>query len=155
MKASCLAITVAAMAIGLSAPAREVSQDKIPELQKPRPEVSNTTTVSGCIAHGTSSDTYVLTHVMRDVEGTAKEATEPLTLMLSGSDVDVGKHVGHKVSVTGWDVTADRAMGTTRATETSKPATEAMAKKPGTTVPGVFTVKSLKMMSASCSEPGD
>ena len=134
MRTTCLAITMAAMAIGLSAPARGVSQDKIPELQRPRPDFAMSTTITGCVAQGTTTDTYVLTNVSRDVEGTAKAATRPVSLALSGSDVDVGKHVGHKVSVTGWDITAKETVGK---------------------VPGVFTVKSLKMISASCSEAGD
>ena len=133
MKTTCLAITMVAMAIGLSAPTRGVSQDKIPELQRPRPDFAMSTTITGCVAQGTTTDTYVLTNVSRDVEGTAK-ATRPVTLALSGSDVDVGKHVGHTVSVTGWDITAKETVGK---------------------VPGGFTVKSLKMISASCSEAGD
>jgi hypothetical protein len=149
MKTICLAITMAAMTIGLSAPARGVSQDKIPELQRPRPDFAMSTTVTGCVAQGTTTDTYVLTNVTRDVEGTAKAATKPVTLVLSGSDVDVGKHVGHRVSVTGWDITGNRATGA------GKPATEAIVKETGAKLSGVFTVKSLKMISASCSEAGD
>jgi hypothetical protein len=152
MKTTCLAITMVAMAIGLSAPTRGVSQDKIPELQRPRPDFAMSTTVTGCVAQGTTTDTYVLTNVTRDLEGTVKAATKPLTLVLSGSDVDVGKHLGHKVSVTGWDITANRAMGAAGA---SKPATESIVKETGGKVPGVFTVKSLKMISASCADAGD
>jgi hypothetical protein len=151
MKTTCLAITMAAMAIGLSAPARGVNQDKIPELQRPRPDFAMSTTITGCVAQGTTTDTYVLTNVTRDVEGTAR-ATRPVTVALSGSDVDVGKHLGHRVSVTGWDITANRVMGATGA---NKPATEAVVKETGAKAPGVFTVKSLKMISASCSQAGD
>ena len=66
----------------------------------------------------------------------ATKAMAPATLSLTGSSVDLSTHVGHKVSVTG--SLAHEKMG-------------AMDK--GTMGQGTsaFTVKSLKMVAATCS----
>ena len=156
-----LAATVA-MVAGLSAyaPVTESGQEQIPLLPMPLPIAAQSATVTGCVAHGTAADTYLLTGGVRDVEPMApsvpmaKEGSKLETLLLTGSDVDMSKHVGHKVSVTGMDIAAaDRPVGTSGATD-AKPGTDSAMTKTGAKVPAGFTVKSLKMISASCAEAG-
>jgi hypothetical protein len=131
-----------------------VSQDKISELPTSPAVFSLNTTVTGCVAQGTTANTYILTNVIRDGDATAKERGKSETLLLSGSDVDMSKHVGHKVSVTGVDDIAALPIGTTGALEIIKPTAESTVAKDAK-VPAGFAVKSLKMISASCSEAGD
>ena len=159
-----LAATVA-MVAGLSAyvPVTESGQEQIPLLPLPLSTAAQSATVSGCVTHGAAADTYVLTGVVRDIDpmapttppvATAKEGSKPETLLLTGSDVDMSKHVGHKVSVTGMDIAAaDRPIGTSGTIE-AKPGTDAAMTRTIAKVPGGFTVKSLKMISASCAEAG-
>ena len=130
MRTSCLTITVVAMAIGLSAPARGVSQDKIPLLPIQRPAVAATATVTGCVAQGATIDTHVLTHATREVEGMALGTATPVTLVLSGTDVVLSNHVGHKVSLTGWDVAAK---GPNSATGRASPPLKPWPRRPART----------------------
>jgi hypothetical protein len=58
----------------------------------------------------------------------SKDGMAPTSLMLTGTSVDLGKHVGHKVSITG---SSSHEKADTMAT--------------------VLSVKSLKMIAASCS----
>jgi hypothetical protein len=106
------------------------------------------------VGRGTNSETYVLTNVTRDGEAAVKPASETETLLLSGSDIDISTHVGHQVSVTGMHTALDQAIGTTGAASV-KPATESTLSTTGAKVPAGFTVQSLKMISATCSEAGD
>jgi hypothetical protein len=156
-----LAATVA-MVAGLSAyvPVTESGQEQIPLLPMPLSIAAQSATVTGCVAHGTAADTYLLTGGVRDVEPMApsvpmaEEGSKLETLLLTGSDVDMSKHVGHKVSVTGMDITAaDRPVGTSGAID-AKPGTDSSMTKTGAKAPAGFTVKSLKMISASCAEAG-
>jgi hypothetical protein len=156
-----LAATVA-MVAGLSAyvPVTESGQEQIPLLPMAQPIAAQSATVTGCVAHGTAADTYLLTGAVRDLEPMAapvpmaKEGAKTETLLLTGSDVDMSKHVGHKVSVTGTDIAAaDRPVGTSGATD-AKPGTDSATTNIGAKVPAGFTVKSLKMISASCAEAG-
>ena len=134
-------------------PRQGVSQDKIPELPTSRAVFSLSTTVTGCVAQGTTANTYILTNVIRDGEATAKQPVKPETLLLSGSAVDMSKHVGHKVSLTGVDAAAAPPIGT-RCDRLVKPTAESTVAD-GAKVPTGFTVKSLKMIAASCSEAGN
>jgi len=162
-----LAATVA-MVAGLSAyvPVTESGREQIPLLPMPQPIAAHSATVSGCVAQGTVADTYVLTGVVRDVDPLApptppvpmapmaNEGSKHETLLLTGSDVDMSKHVGHKVSVTGTDIAAaDRPVGTSGAVD-AKAGTDSAITKTVAKVPAGFTVKSLKMISASCAEAG-
>jgi hypothetical protein len=120
---------------------------------------------TGCIKAGSAAGTFMLTHVAtadhmgKDMtkkdamgkdtmvshamtkdamakDGMSHEWTAPATLTLAGSSVDLSKHSGHKVSLTGslahekMDAMEKRTMGKSTAT---------------------FTVKSLKMIAATCS----
>ena len=66
----------------------------------------------------------------------ASDALPPATLSLTGSSVALSKHIGHKVSVTG--SVAHETMG-------------AMDKDAMGNATSTFTVKSLKMLGATCS----
>ncbi len=153
MKTSCLTVTVAAMLVGLSGATATGIQDKIPEIPTIRGAAVKNVTVRGCVGRGTTADTYILTNVTRDGEATVKDASKPETLLLSAANIDISVHVGQQVSVTGMHDTS-QAIGTTVATEV-KPATESMVAKTAAKVPAGFAVKSLTMISATCSQAGD
>jgi hypothetical protein len=91
---------------------------------------------SGCV-EGSQTGSYTLTHwVMADAKKSMKKADSmkkddsmapaPLALSAAAPSVDLSKHVGHKVTVTGTDENSMNGMAT-------------------------FKVKSLKMIGASCS----
>jgi len=113
------------------------------------------TNYTGCIEAGSAAGAFMLTHLAtadhmgKDVmkkdamkkdtmaeDSMSKDSMAPTTLTLAGSSVDLSKHVGHKVSVTGspahekMDTMEKGTMG--KATPT-------------------FTVKSLTMVAATCS----
>ena len=69
-------------------------------------------------------------------DGMSKDAMAPTTLTLMGSSVDLSQHLGHKVSVTG--SLAHEEM-------------DAMDKGTMGKATSAFTVKSLKMVAATCS----
>jgi hypothetical protein len=106
-------------------------------------------TYTGCIEAGTAAGTFMLTHVAADVMGKdamkkdtmSKEAMAPTALTLSSSSVDLSKHLGNKVSITG-----SAAHGKMDAMGKDTMAKDAMMKDVS-----AFTVKSLKMVAASCS----
>jgi hypothetical protein len=70
------------------------------------------------------------------MDGMSKDAMAPTALTLTGSSVDLSKHLGHKVSVTG--SLAHEKM-------------HAMDKGTMGKATSAFTVKSLKMVAATCS----
>ena len=148
-KNSCLAVTIAAIVAGLSG-SMEGMQDKIPEIPKLQPAAAQSMTVTGCVGRGTAADTYVLTNVIRDGEAVGKNVSKIETLLLSGSDIDFSRHVGHKVAVTGMHAARGYTIETTAAT-----AIESAMGKTGAKVPSRFTVQSLTMISATCFEAGD
>jgi pentapeptide MXKDX repeat protein len=117
-------------------------------------------TYTGCLEAGGEPGSFTLTHLAAEDhmgkdamkkdtmdKGTMKkdtmakdsmsqDAMAPLVLSVMGSSVDLAKHLGHKVSVTG------------------SPAHEkmdAMGKDTMGKGASAFTVKSLKMVAASCS----
>ncbi len=106
-------------------------------------------TYTGCIAAGTAAGTFVLTHVVDDHMGKdamkkdtmAKDTMAETTMPLISASVDLGKHLGHKVSVTG-------TVGHGKMDAMGK---DAMAKDAMAKDGEAFTVKSLKMVAASCS----
>ena len=121
-------LAVAALSQGIGA------QDK---MAKP---MGKDKTYTGCIAAGDMAGSYTLTHVMNDMamgKDTMKKDTMGKDSMakpmaIDSKSVDLSKHVGHKVAVTG----PDRAMGM-KGDAMSKP----MA---------AWTVTSIKMIAASC-----
>jgi len=111
------------------------------------------TTYTGCIEAGSAAGMFTLTHVVEDhkgdgmmkdskdkaamsVEHMEHDAMAPTMLSLTGTTVDLHKHLGHKVAVTG---------------SASHGAMQAMEKDTMNGAPTTFSVKSLKMIAASCS----
>ena len=100
-----------------------------------------------------TAGTFILTlvaddHMAKDAmkkdtmkKDTMGKDTMATTLTLSSTSVDLSKHVGHKVSVTG-----SAAHGKMDAMGKDTMAKDGMAKDGST-----LTVKSLKMVAASCS----
>ena len=145
-------VAVVAMSMALSATAAGGSQDKIPQLPRRDMTDMKSTTLTGCVARGTAPDTYTLTETQ---EGAAAptDATPRLAVALSSTDVDLGKHVGHSVSVTGLYARADVPTATA-GTEKPSPAPTAAIEDDKIT-PRAFAVKSLKMVAASCVQPAE
>ena len=126
-------------------------------------------TYTGCVEAGMTAGTFTLTHVAVGAMGKdamkkdtmkkdamakdtmakdtmakdtmGKDAMAPETLALTSSSVDLRKHLGHKVAVTG-----SAAQGKMDAMGKDTMAKDGMMKDAP-----AFTVKSLKMVSASCS----
>jgi len=123
---------------------------------------------TGCIEVGSTAGTFTLTHVADDhmakdamkkdtmkkdtmksdtmgkdtmKNDTMGKDTMATTLTLTSASVDLSKHLGHKVSVTG-----SAAHGKMDAMGKDTMAKDGMAKDAS-----AFTVKSLKMVAASCS----
>ena len=109
-----------------------------------------TRTYIGCLAAGAEAGTFTLTHAIADDhmgkdamksdamnsdamkhDAMKNDAMKNDTLAVSSKNVDLGKHVGHKVSVTG-SSGADKMDANGKSTS-------------------ALTVTSLKMVSASCS----
>jgi pentapeptide MXKDX repeat protein len=117
-------------------------------------------TYTGCVEAGSEPGSFTLTHLAaedhmdsdamkKDAMGKdtmkkdtmvkdrmSKDAMAPMALTVTGSSVDLGKHLGHKVSVTG-----SPAHGMM----------DSMGKDTMGKGASAFTVKSLKMVAASCS----
>jgi hypothetical protein len=147
MKISIVAATAICLALGGVV---AVAQEKIPELQREGAAGANTTTLSGCVARGTSTGTYTLTSPAKKGDAST-DTDQPRTVALGGTDVDLAPHVGHTVSVTGSYVAAMEPAGPTGTSGTEKPAPTADLTKPLRTL----TIKSLKMIADSCSEPAE
>lgn len=110
-------------------------------------------TYTGCLETGAAAGTFTLTHVTEDHMGKAMmkdskakgamsgeqmehDSMAPATLSLTGTKVDLQKHLGHKVAVSG-------SMSPDAMHSTEKDSMKAS--------PSVFSVNSLKMIAASCS----
>jgi hypothetical protein len=120
-------VTVAMLGVALGAQDRMADTGKMDSMAKEQ-------TYTGCV-ESAQAGRYSLTHVKSadamktdPMKGDAmmKDSMAPESLGLSSSAVDLSRHVGHKVSVTGAE---------------------------GDTMGGMvtFTVKSLKMVAKSCS----
>jgi hypothetical protein len=111
------------------------------------------TTYTGCVEAGAAAGLFTLTHVGEDQMGQEMmkdskdrgamsggqmehDSVAPTMLSLIGTRVNLQKHLGHKVSVSG---------------SISHDAMRSMEKDSMKASPSVFTVKSLKMIAASCS----
>jgi len=106
-------------------------------------------TLTGCVERGTAMESYTLREA-NEGETTISNLTPRPAVALSSTDVDISKHVGHSVSVSGSYAKAEIAVGTN---EAEKPATApaAIAEADGKTL-RTFTVKSLKMLAGSCQQ---
>ena len=108
------------------------------------------TTYTGCVEAGSEPGSFTLTHLAAEdhmgkdtmkkdtmaKDSMSKDAMAPMVLSVTGSSVDLGQHLGHTVSVTG-----SPAHGKM----------DAMGKDTMGKGASAFTVKSLKMVAASCS----
>jgi len=109
---------------------------------------------TGCLEAGSVADTFTLTHVkaadrmgkgsmktdsmQKDTmakEGMSHDSMAPTTVMLSGSQGELRKHLGHTVTIAG---------------PLAREKKDAMAKEMMDKAP-TLTVKSLKVVAASCS----
>jgi hypothetical protein len=151
MRTGYSAIALGAMILVSSAAAAGMSQDRIPELQKEARSKSTSATLTGCVAQGVAAGTYILTNITKD-ETNAKDGLVRTSVLLSSTDVNLSKHVGHRVSVTGGYLGHGR---TTSVAAMDKPApTEEIARGDKLTS-GTFRVKSLAMVADSCSQAAD
>jgi hypothetical protein len=150
MKRRYSALAVVALAMTFNAAPGGVAQERIPELQRDAPTLPGNVTLTGCVARGTEPGTYTLTNITKAGDDVAKDAAPSMTVGLSGTDVDISKHLDHMVAVTGPQALDVRAVGTTGTERPTTPdAHKADDKK---TLPS-FTVTSLKMVAASCAKP--
>ena len=119
--------------------------DKMGKMDKMDKMDGKARTYTGCLAAGTEAGTFTLTHARAD-DHMGKDAmkndamkSDPMksdpvkndALAVSSKSVDLSQHVGHKVTVTGSSA-ADKMDATAKSMSG-------------------FTVKSLKMVSTSCS----
>ena len=142
MKLTISTVALVALAATVSAATAGVSQDRIPDAQRPGAIEAPASTLTGCVARGTATDTYTLAEAKKDATAAPAEL-----VALAGTDVDLSKHVGHSVTVTGSYTGTDGATGTSGTEKpAAAPATTEDTKKPAKT----FTVKSLKMVSPTC-----
>ena len=148
MKLTISTVALVALATAVSAATAGVSQDRIPDAQRPGAIEAPASTLTGCVARGTATDTYTLAEAKKDATAAPATATAaPAELVaLTGTDVDLSKHVGHSVTVTGSYTGTDGATGTSGTEKPAAPATTEDTKKAAKT----FTVKSLKMVSPTC-----
>jgi pentapeptide MXKDX repeat protein len=148
-----LVVAVSSVAVGAQSVGTMAKGDKMDKMEM------MDANYTGCLEAGSAAGTFTLTHVAtadhmgKDVvtkdtmakdtmakDAMAKDgmshAMAPATLTLTGSSVDLSKHLGHKVSITG--SLAHEKM-------------DAMEKGTmGKSTP-TFTVKSVKMVAATCS----
>jgi pentapeptide MXKDX repeat protein len=146
--AAMLSVTVAAQSGGTSANGGKMDKMAMKD-----------TTYTGCVEAGSAPTSFMLTHLAADdhmgkdamkkdamkkdtmaKDAMSKDTMAPTTWSLASSSVDLSKHVGHKVTVTGSPAQSKMdAMGK-----------DAMGKDAmGKSAP-VFHVTALKMVAASC-----
>jgi hypothetical protein len=148
---SSVAILVAAVwsvALGAQSGGTMAKGDKMDKMDKKMEMMDANYT--GCIEAGSAAGAFMLTrvatadHMGKDMmkkdamakDSMGQEKMAPTTLTLKGSSVDLSKHLGHKVSITG-SLAHDKMDAMEKGT-TGQPAS-------------TFTVKSLKMIAATCS----
>jgi hypothetical protein len=157
MKTSCPVVAVAVLSVALGGGAAYASQDaqsKIPAAQREAATATDdakTATITGCVAQGATPSTYTLTNATNAAAAKGKELSPRASIVLSGTDVDLTAHVGHKVAVTGAFSGVDMATGAVGTAGTAAPA--AAAAREGDAKPsGTLMVKSVKMVADSCAE---
>lgn len=147
------AITILALAVMSHLTSAQSGGD---QMAKPMGKVK---TYTGCIEAGASAGTFNLTHAMADMgmgkdamgkeamkkdpmvkDAMGKEAMPPASIAISGKTIDLSKHVGHKVSVTG----AAADMGMAQPDAMAKP--DEMGKK----MP-VLAITAIKMIATTCT----
>ncbi len=143
------AITIVALAAMSHAASAQNGAD---QMAKP---MAHAKTYTGCVEAGPSAGTYTLTHAMAEMamgkdtmgkdgmkkDAMGKESMAPTTMAISSKTIDLSKHVGHQVSVTG----ADTAMAKAKPEAMAKP-DEMSASMPA------LPITALKMIAASCAK---
>ena len=146
MKKTISTVAVVAIAMAVSAAAAGVNQERIPDAQRPATTDASNITLTGCVARGVAADTYTLAETKKSATPAADTTTPPELVALTGATVDMSKHVGHSVTVSGSYAKADAVVGTAGAEKPAAPTAAEGTKKTAKT----FTVTSVKMVSASC-----
>src|SRR5512145_1355186 len=146
MKLTISTVALVALATAVSAATAGVSQDRIPDAQRPGAIDAPGITLTGCVARGTATDTYTLAEAKKDATAAPATAAPAELVALTGTDVDLSKHVGHSVAVTGAYASANVPTGTAGTEKPAAPAATVDTKPAAKT----FTVKSLKMVSPTC-----
>ena len=129
----CMISSAAIVALALSVGVRGQSGGTMAKDDKMGKMDAPTKTYTGCVAAGVEMGTFTLTQAMAD-DHMGKDTMAhdmSMTMTVSSKTVDLSKHIGHKVTVTG---------------SSGPDKMDAMGKNMS-----AFTVKSLKMVSASCS----
>ena len=129
-----------------------IAQDK---MAKP---MGKDKTYTGCIAAGDVAGSYTLTHVTAEMAmGHGEMKKDPMgkdtmgkdakahSMAIASTSIDLSKHVGHKVAVTGPDNGMGMAMGKGDTMGKDKMNKDNMGK--GMTA---WSVTSLKMVAATC-----
>jgi hypothetical protein len=151
MRTSYLAYPAAAIAMCIafsSVALAGVGQEKIPELQRETRTDVDSATFTGCVVRDTAVDSYKLTNVTK--EGSLiTEVSTRVSVRLSTIDVDLAKHVGHRVSVTGLYSPRGQAAGAI----SLQPAVSGVEGNGENRALPTLKVKSLTMVADSCSEP--
>jgi hypothetical protein len=105
--------------------------------------------ITGCVAAGTSANSFELTNVKKGMSESPSAAAAPAAdtasknvKLTAASGVDLAAHVGHTVEVTGSWAKAGDAPGASAATPSAS-ASGSGAKE--------FSVKNVKMVSSTCS----
>ena len=146
MKLTISTVALVALTAAVSVAAAGASQDRIPDAQRPATMDAPGLTITGCVARGTAADTFTLAEVKKDAPVAADASTPAPLVTLTGTEVDLSKHVGHSVALTGSYASPNAAIGTSGTEKPATPATADDSKKAAKT----FTVKSLKMVSPTC-----
>lgn len=152
-KMTCRAVVAVGMVLAFSTSAGAVNQDRIPELQRDGRDDGPGATITGCVGRGTATGTYVLTRTAKEDVAAAKGTTRRPPVVLSSTDIDIGRHVGHSVTVTG-SYAREWAPAFATAAATEKAAALGVDDS-SRKAPQTFTVKSLKVVADSCSQPAD
>jgi hypothetical protein len=142
---TCCAIALAVA--GLWAQSGTMDKDKMDKGKMDKGMKSGTIMVTGCVADG-SGGHYMLNNAMMagDMKGQMKEDMKPMSYDLMGGNLKA--HVGHKVEVTG-TMASDKMM---KDGKMDKGKMDKMDKdKMAGEMHGGINVKSVKMLSATCS----
>jgi hypothetical protein len=150
----CLPACIVAFALAAVGVSAQYPEQKPTEKQSP--SAGKTVTITGCVKEGDTPNSFVLSNVdpsslpgAAGATGTTGTPSAPAgssataTVQLSSSaDIDLKKHVGHKVEISGSIAKPEAGAAGTAGTP-SDPKDKSMAPK--------LTVRSVKHVSESCS----
>jgi hypothetical protein len=118
-------------------PAQQQAQQP-PAQQPPTTAKPAEATLVGCVVTGSAPKTYLFENA---VDPARKDDKPRKFLLIAAQDVDLTKHVNHKIQLTG--------LAEAKVVAPVPPATVVAEKDLPT-----FTVKTIKMVADTCSEPG-